>query len=530
MQFLTASLSTTHPVINGLHTSSDWILRLAITAAILMIIYRMIVSNPGSSTRRPPAPPGLPILGHLHLLGNLPHQSLWKLSQKYGPFISLRLGSVDAVVASTPDLAKQILHIHDEALSNRPRTAAAVYLCFDCRDVTFAPLGRHWRFMRQIYANELFSPKRMESFRGIREEEVHELAKSITFHGDAGKQAIGVRDFLLTASNNINCRMTMGKKMKEVSATSNWDLHACIQEEMHLLGLFHLGDYIPWLAWLDPNGNLRRMKTIGAKLKAILAEIIEKRRQEPQVNGHHRDLLDFLLATADSSTLADGNKNDFLTDDDIMATITDVLLGGSDTSPTVVEWAIADLINNPQAMLKAQQELDNVIGKERLVRESDIPQLTYLDNVLKESMRLHPIAPLLVPREAHRECVIDGYRILPKTRIYVNIHAIQRDPSIWERPFEFLPERFHSKDTELKGHYFDFLPFGLGRRRCPGYALGIANVRLMLAALIHGFSWECADTGRGEMLHMTEKFGLVVELAHSVRRLAKPRLPLDVYF
>ncbi|KAH7436223.1 hypothetical protein KP509_05G008900 [Ceratopteris richardii] len=531
MEIMKIFVSIEDSLVDGMHGELFyWLLLLAMTVASFLLIIRRGLFASSFGTPRPPCPPALPVIGHLHLLGDLPHQSFWKLSQRYGPLISLRLGNVSAVVASTSQMAKEILHTHDQIFAYRPRTAGGVYTCFDCCDVAFSPLGPSWRFMRQMYATELFSPKRMEFFRSLREEEAHELVKSVLSDGEAGNRTVEVRHLLLEASNNINCRMVMGKKMKEVAVAADTDLQTVIDDVVSLTGVFYLGDYIPWLAWLDPNGSMKRMKKTGERTKALLQAEIDERRRKPVLNGGHRDLLDALLAAAESATLRDSNLNIPLADHHIMAAIMDVLVGGSETSPTIVEYALADLINHPEAMMKAQEELDKVVGKERLVKERDVANLKYLDCVIKESMRLHPILPFLIPREAEQECIIDGYRIAPKTRIYVNTLAIHRDPSVWEKPLEFVPERFQSKAMQLKGHYFEFLPFGLGRRRCPGWALGIANVRLMLARLIHGFSWEYTGSPRrGQAVDMTERFGLTVNLAHRLRTLAKPRLPLHVY-
>ncbi|MCO5604433.1 hypothetical protein L7F22_058599 [Adiantum nelumboides] len=516
--------------------SSDCLLLIAISAASVALLQLALISR-RTSPLWPPGPPAWPLIGHLHLLGELPHQSLCKLAQAYGPLMGLRLGSVRAVVASSPEMAKEILQTHDVALAYKPRTAAAIHLSFDCKDMGYAPLGPYWKFLRQVYATELFSVKKMEAFRHVREEEVRGLARAVYLaqrRGGAGEGgAVEVRASLVTASNNIICRMVMGKRLDDVRVAGaaggdgeqqQVELHGLIEDVLHLLGVFYLGDYVSWLSWLDPHGYLQRMKATGQQTHALLQGVIDARRQEEQGrNGvaEPRDLLDVLLAASRNN-----NPDVPMTDEHIMAALLDVFVGGSDTSPTAVEWALAELINHPNKVRKLHEELDNVVGKERLVEESDIASLTYLNYVTKESMRLHPVAPFLSPREAMQECIIGGFKIRPGTRIYVNTLAIGMDSSIWESPLEFKPERFEKKNIDTRGQNFDFLPFGMGRRRCPGWALGVSNVHLMLATLVQGFTWHCVD---GTTLDMSEKFGLTVDMARSLHAIATPRLPLHLY-
>ncbi|KAI5077575.1 hypothetical protein GOP47_0007399 [Adiantum capillus-veneris] len=481
---------------------SERLLLIAISAISVVLLQNALSSWRAASVKWPPGPPAWPIIGHLHLLGHLPHQSLCKLAQTYGPLLGLRLGGVPVIVAPSPQMAKEILQTHDAALAYRPRTAAAVHVCFDSSDVAYAPLGPYWKFLRQVYATELFGPKKMDAFRYVREGEARGLVRAVLQRCGEGGAPV------------------------EAQVGS---LHNLIEDVLHLLGVFYSGDYVPWLAWLDPHGYLKSMKVTAQRTQALLQGVIDERRQlhnsksvGAEEKGPH-DLLDVLLAASRT------NEEVPMTDKHIMAAIQDVFVGGSDTSATSVEWALVELINHPKAMIKLHQEMDNVVGKGRLVEESDIPNLTYLEYVIKESMRLHPIAPFLIPREAKQECTIGGFKIFPGTHIYVNTWAIGRDSSAWEEPLQFLPERFAKKNIDLRGQHFDFLPFGMGRRRCPGWALGISNVRLMLATLIQAFTWHCVSETSQGILDMSEKFGLTVDMAKHLQAIATPRLPLHLY-
>lgn len=191
-----------------------------------------------------------------------------------------------------------------------------------------------------------------------------------------------------------------------------------------------------------------------------------------------------------------------------------MLVGSMDTSSTAIEWAFAELLKHPDVMKKAQQELERIVGLERMVEESDLPNLEYLDMVLKESLRLHPVAPLLIPHESLEACTVNGYHIPRKSRIIVNTWAIGRDPKVWDDAEKFVPERFIGSNIDYKGRDFQFLPFGEGRRGCPGMHLGLTVIRLVLAQLVHCFDWELPNGRLHTELDMDEEFGLTMPRAN----------------
>ncbi|KAI5078112.1 hypothetical protein GOP47_0007936 [Adiantum capillus-veneris] len=256
---------------------SEWLLLIAISITSVVLLRKTVIVH------WPPGPLAWPIVGHLHLLDQLPHHSVCKLAQTYGPLMGLRLGGVPVIVASSPLMEREILKTYDAALAYRPRTAVTLHLCFDSSDVAFAPVGPYWKFLRQVYATELFSPNKMESFRHVREGEVRGLMQAVLRRGGERGCLVEVRGSLVTASNNINCMMVMGKKLDDMISGVAWNevgsLHSLIEDLMHLMGVFYLGDYVPWLAWLDSHGYLKRMKATAQRTRALLQCVIDERRQ-----------------------------------------------------------------------------------------------------------------------------------------------------------------------------------------------------------------------------------------------------------
>lgn len=201
-----------------------------------------------------------------------------------------------------------------------------------------------------------------------------------------------------------------------------------------------------------------------------------------------------------------------------------MLAASMDTAASAVEWTLSELLRSPRVMKKLQKELEDVVGLDRMVEESDLDKLEYLNLVIKETFRLHPVAPLLLPHYAMEDCTVDGYDIPKESRVIVNVYAIGRDPNVWSDPEKFLPERFMGSDIDVRGQHFQLLPFGSGRRGCPGMQLGLIQVRLIVSQLMHCFDWQLPDNMMPKELDMTEEFGLVVARANHLIAIPSLRL------
>ncbi|KAI4296029.1 hypothetical protein L6164_036019 [Bauhinia variegata] len=187
----------------------------------------------------------------------------------------------------------------------------------------------------------------------------------------------------------------------------------------------------------------------------------------------------------------------------------DVFAAGSDTSATTLEWVMSEIMKNDRVRKKVQTELREALGGKKTIHETDLEQLNYLKLVIKEALRLHPPAPLLLPRECRESCTVDGYEIPIKTQVIINGWALGRDPEYWRDADSFIPERFQGSSIDFKGSNFEFIPFGAGRRICPGLSFGLANIELPLAKLLYHFDWELPNGMKSEDLDMTEAYGFI---------------------
>ena len=209
-------------------------------------------------------------------------------------------------------------------------------------------------------------------------------------------------------------------------------------------------------------------------------------------------------------------------------------MGATDTTTTSVEWTITELLKNPETMTKVQEELKEVVGLNNNVEEFHLSKLTYLNAVIKEILRLHPPGPLLIPRCPSQSTIVGGYTIPKGATIFINVWAIQRDPSFWENPLEFIPERFLTRSDESQSYFnysgnsSHYFPFGSGRRMCPGISIGERSVMLIAATFLHSFDWKLPP---GTSLDLSDKFGLVLKKKVPLVAIPTPRLSnLQLYY
>ncbi|PPS02959.1 hypothetical protein GOBAR_AA17697 [Gossypium barbadense] len=410
-----------------------------------MVFKLQMRSNINESPKSlPPAPWKLPILGHLHLLMfSLPCHRLTELAKKHGSLMHLQLGELSHLVVSSPETAKEVMKTHDTNFANRPFLLVAEIILYNFLDIGFAPYGGHWRQLRKVCTLELLSTKREQSFRSIREEQVGSLIRSLFSNT---RLEINLGEMLCNLSYNIILRTAFAKRCK-------------LQYET----------FIPFLNVrvvcyeLLVCGRRAKFERFHHDLDAMLQSIIEECRSSKanpkDSNDVTDDLVDVLLNLQDH-----GGLEFPLTTNNIKAVILDMLIVGTETSSAAVEWAMSEMIKNPKILEKAKAE-------------------------------------------SMERCEINGYEIPAKTKVIVNAWAIGRDSNYWNEAESFNLERFINSSVDYKGTNFEFIPFGAGRRRCPGMSYGMATVELSLAQLLYHFDWKLPNRMKNEDLDMTKAFG-----------------------
>ncbi|ONI30289.1 hypothetical protein PRUPE_1G242400 [Prunus persica] len=480
---------------------------------LLVLLKRNKQQHKNPQKHYPPSPPKLPLIGNLHQLGSSPHQSLWQLSKKYGPVMLLHLGRVPTLVISSAEAAKEALKTNDLHCCSRPSSAGCRRLTYNYLDVAFAPYGEYWREIRKICVLELFSVKRVQSYWSVREEEVDRLVNSISSSSSSGSP-VDLTEKLFAFTASIIFRIAYGTTFKGSKFEHAKNIHELIHDTEAMLGGLSGADYFPsWIGWIIDrvSGVHKEFDRISSELDGLFQQVIDDHlRAGTEVEKDHEDIVDVLLKIVREQT---GFGAAQLGHNNIKGVLLNLFLGGIDTSAITMEWAMAELARKPKLMKKAQEEVRRCIGNKGKVTEGDTDELQYLKMVIKETFRLHPPAPMILPRETMSHFKIQGYDVDPKTLVFVNDWAIARDPESWKDPEEFVPERFDGSSIDYKGQHFEFLPFGAGRRICPGMYMGTTTVELGLANLLYWFDWKLPNGMKEEDISMEEATGLALTIS-----------------
>lgn len=409
------------------------------------------------------------------MMNQFNHRGLAKLSRTYGGLLHLRLGISHLFVVSSPQIARQVLQVQDHVFSNRPTTIAIRYLTYGQSDLAFCNYGPFWRRMRKLYVMMLFSRKRAESWASV-DEEVHKAVRSVA--ANVGKP-LNVCKVAFSLTRDITFRAAFGSSSSSSNEGRLDEFLEIIQEFSKLFGEFNVADYVPsWLSWIDPQGINKRVekarKSLDCFIESIINDHLDKKKTEKNVNVDEvTDMVDQLLAF--------------------------------------------ELLRSPENMKRVQDELATVVGLERWsVEDTHLEKLSFLKCVLKDTLRLHPPFPLLL-HETVEEAEVSGYFIPKGSRVMVNTYALGRDPASWSDPEIFNPSRFLDPGApDLKGNSFEFIPFGSGRRSCPGMQLGMYAFELAVAHLLHCFTWRLPDGVKFGDVDTIEGPGLTVAKANSL--------------
>ncbi|KAI5674712.1 hypothetical protein M9H77_15076 [Catharanthus roseus] len=454
-----------------------------------------------SKSNLPPGPWKLPFIGNIHqLAGSQPHRVLRELAKKYGPLMHLQVGEVSTVVVSSPETAKEVMKTHDIIFASRPHIIATQILSYNSTNIAFAPYGEYWRQLRKICRLELLSAKRVQSFRYIREEETSRMIQCIT--SNVG-ETMNLTQKIYSALFSIIPRTAFGGKCKDQESFVRF-----VGEVIKLASGFNIADIYPSIKFFHLISGVKpKLERLQLQSDRILQGIVNEhkvayitKKDEPEAS---KDLVDVLLKYLDCE-----NGEFHLTENNIKAVLLDIFTGGSETSATTIDWAMSEMLRNPTILEKAQKEVRQAFRSKGYVDEEDVKELKYLQAIIKETLRLHPPVPLLLPRENSERCEISGYEIPLKTKIIVNAWAINRDSRYWQDAESFIPERFLDSSVDNKGTNFEYIPFGAGRRICPGMTFGLATVELTLAKLLYHFNWDLPNGMKPEDLDMAEAYGI----------------------
>ncbi|KAK4859974.1 hypothetical protein QYF36_015258 [Acer negundo] len=507
----------------------------AVSAFVIFVFSLFFISTKVQRNRTkkravPEAGGAWPVIGHLHHLGGPEpaHRVFGNMADKYGPIFTVKMGVHRALVVSDWEIAKECLTTNDKVFANRPKTVAMELLGYNFSMVGFSPYGPYWRQARKITTLELLSHHRLEKLKHVRESEkktsLKELYEVWSKNKSSGsnKVLVDMKRWFGDVSINMILRLIIGKRCSD---SDGWKEDLAIFFEWS--GKFLLSDGLPFLRWLDIGGDEKKMKKIAKNLDIVAQGWLDehKKKKASKDAKEDEDFMDVMITILqDGAQLFPGRDTDTVN----KATCLALIVAASDTTMLTLTWALTLLLNNRNVLKKAQHELDIHVGSERQVNESDITNLVYLQAIFKETMRLYPGGPLLVPHESMEDCTVSGYHVPAQTQLFVNLWKMHRDPTVWSDPGEFKPERFLTthKDFDVRGKNFEYMPFSSGRRMCPGVSFALQVLQLTLASLIHGFDLE---TQSNVAVDTTEGMGMTLVKASPLEVLLSPRLSPSLY-
>ncbi|KAK9168672.1 hypothetical protein Syun_000812 [Stephania yunnanensis] len=470
------------------------VLQLVLFTLPLMLLLSYLFKRFSSPNKNlPPGPFRWPLIGNTNLnLGETQtHLSLCDLSRKYGPMMMLKFGTTDPLmVASSHEAAAEILKTHDRICSSRyPPNSVKAPGYFE-HTMVWADCSEYWKMVRRMWRTELFSTKMLDSQASIREEKVGEL---LMFLRRKEGQVVQLSDEVFGCIINVLGGIIFDRNVYdyERKVDNEKGMKGLLRQLMEVASVPDLADLYPILGPFD----LQRLRRLSSKYVKMIneywADIVKEKRAS---KDHSRNnFLDILI------------QADF-TDAQIDALFLDIFGAGSDTNSCTIEWAMSELIKNPDKLLKLEDELANVIGHGREVRDFHLENLPYLHACIKETLRLHPPLPFLLPHKVSETCQMMNYTIPKNSQIVVNAYAIHRDPRVWEDPLSFKPERFLNSSLDYQGNDFHYIPFGGGRRVCPALNMASKINRFLLASLVHNFEWSLPNEMKSNELDMQDAF------------------------
>uniref|UniRef100_A0ACD5Y0T6 Uncharacterized protein n=1 Tax=Avena sativa TaxID=4498 RepID=A0ACD5Y0T6_AVESA len=495
---------------------------------------RKIPGNGQGRGNNIPSPPALPVLGHLHLLKKPLHRSLAALATRHGGgrdgagLLLLRFGARPVLLVSSQSVAEECFTVHDVALADRPGLASRRLLTGgDCPSIATASYGPLWRHLRRIATVHALSAHRLSLTTATRDAEARAMARKLWRAAGAGASAavVSVKSTAYEFVVNVIMAMVAGRRMPEDEVLR---FKAMTEAALAAAGSANRQDFLPLLRLLDFGRTGKRLAGLAQERHEFGQRLVDEYRRL-----HHRGVAEGTSTSTPRTVLGDllqqqERSPESYTDVVIRTVCLSLLQAGTDMSASTIEWAMALLLNNPDVLAKAIEEIDAVVGMSRLLEERDLACLPYLRCIITETLRMHPITPHLTPHQASCDCTIaDGHYVIRQgTMLLVDVYSMQRDLVVWDDPTIFNPARFAigKEITEGGDKKLKMMPFGMGRRKCPREGLAWRTVGVALGVMVQCFRWERVGQ---EKVDMAEGSGFTMPMAVPLVAMCRPREEVD---
>ncbi|WCJ28257.1 cytochrome P450 family 79 subfamily B polypeptide 2 [Euphorbia peplus] len=512
----------------------------AIFVSMLFLTFLKFLNLSDKKSTQLPLPPGpkpWPIVGCMPMmLKNKPTVFRWihnVMKELNTDIACIRLGNVHTIAVTCPDLSCQFLKEQDSIFASRPISMSTRITSNGYLTTVLNPFGEQWKKMKRIVVSQMLSPAKHKFFYAKRVEEANHLVRYVYNLCTKPKNGglVNIRYVAQHYAGNLTRNIVLSKRS---FGEERKDGAPSFDDEEHVGGIFTIlantysfcvSDYFPCLAGFDFGNHDKLIKEANMIMNKYQDPIIEERFQKWSTGNDKEveDLLDMFV------TLKDANGNPLLSKQEIQAQIIEIMVAIVDNPSNVVEWAMAEMLNQPKIMAKAMEELDRVVGKERLVEESDFSQLNYVKACAREAFRLHPIVPFNLPHVSMADTTVGNYFIPKGSHVLLSRVGLGRNPKVWDEPEIFKPERHLNgcDQVTLTESNLRFISFSTGKRGCPGAAMGTSITLMLFARLLQGFSWNIpSDQTSIDLSESSDSLALAKPLAAS----AIPRLPTHLYF
>ncbi|XP_057423717.1 cytochrome P450 CYP73A100-like [Lotus japonicus] len=506
MKPLLFTLTTISLIAITKHFSSNYLSIASATIISSLIMYLFFSNSKNNSAPLPPGPHSFPIFGNWLQVGNdLTHRLLASMSQTFGSVFLLKLGSKNLIVVSDPQLASEVLHSKGVEFGSRPRNVVFDLFTGNGQDMVFTVYGEHWRKMRRIMTLPFFTNKVVQNYSSMWEQEMDLVVRDLNANEKVRSEGIVIRRRLQLMLYNIMYRMMFDAKFESLEDPLFIQATRFNSERSRLAQSFeyNYGDFIPLLRPFL-RGYLNKCRDLQTRrLEFFNKNYVEGRRKIMAANGDKHKIgcaMDHIIEAEMKGEISEEN---------VIYIVENINVAAIETTLWSMEWAIAEVVNHPIVQSKMREEISSVLKGEP-VTESNLHRLPYLQATVKETLRLHTPIPLLVPHMNLEEAQLGGYRIPKESKVVVNAWWLANNPAWWKNPEEFRPERFfeeeHGTEASVGGNKVDFrfVPFGVGRRSCPGIILALPILGIVLAKLVSNFEMKAPN---GTKVDMTEKGG-----------------------
>ncbi|XP_077214532.1 trans-cinnamate 4-monooxygenase [Tasmannia lanceolata] len=476
---------------------------LAIFSAIVIAI--TVSKLRGKRFKLPPGPFSFPVFGNWLQVGDdLNHRNLSDYARRFGEIFLLRMGQRNLVVVSSPDLAKEVLHTQGVEFGSRTRNVVFDIFTGKGQDMVFTVYGEHWRKMRRIMTVPFFTNKVVQQYRVGWEDEIARVVEDVRKNPDSATKGIVLRRRLQLMMYNNMYRIMFDRRFESEDDPLFVKLKALNGERSRLAQSFeyNYGDFIPILRPFL-RGYLKICKEVKERRLQLFKDyFLEERKKLSSTRGSKSSELKCAI-----DHILDAQQKGEINEDNVLYIVENINVAAIETTLWSIEWGIAELVNHPEIQQKLRKELDTLLGPGVQVTEPDTYNLPYLQAVVKETLRLRMAIPLLVPHMNLHDAKLVGYDIPAESKILVNAWWLANNPEQWKNPDEFRPERFLEEEAkvEANGNDFRYLPFGVGRRSCPGIILALPILGITIGRLVQNF--ELLPPPGQKKVDMSEKGG-----------------------